>query len=118
MKRASHLSQWRGGCFLSNLAVLFRRRLVSLEGIIGEVNLSHRSLVFSPAARRRGGRLSGEVPVLARRDPGIPAGQEGRGQGSQQVAVVHAARGAVRGGLSRKDKDQLTEAEPQRDEGG
>lgn len=71
------------------------------------------SRVSSPAARRRGGRLSGEVPVLARRDPGLPAGQEGRGQGSQQVAVVHAARGAVGGGLR---TDQLAEAELQRDE--
>lgn len=48
------------------------------------------SLLFSPAAGSRGGRFPGEVPVFAGRDRRLPAGQEDRGQRSQQVPIVDA----------------------------
>lgn len=64
----------------------------------------------SPAARGRGGRFPGEVPVFARGDSRLPAGQEGRGQRSQQVAVIDATRGSVGGGLRIKKKNHAKES--------
>lgn len=57
------------------------------------------SLSLPPAAGSCGGRLSGEIPLLAWRNSRIPAGTEGRGQGQQQVQIKHATRSSVGGGL-------------------
>lgn len=69
---------------------------------------------LSPAARGRGGRFPGEVPVFARGDSRLPAGQEGRGQRSQQVAVIDATRGSIGGGLRLKKKPCKGVTEPLR----
>lgn len=42
--------------------------------------------------------------MFARRDSRLPAGQEARGQRSQQVPTVDAARDSVRGGLKKEKK--------------
>lgn len=85
---------------------------VSQNHHLKEINVNHScfvSLSLSPASRGRGGRFSGEVPVFARRDSRLPAGQEARGQRSQQVPTVDAARDSVGGGLKKEKKNECVE---------